>query len=215
MPGHRRACGESGRRGVDCRVRVSGFGLVRERERLVGRYQVGAAADRRRGLVIPPQMGAGLRRPSPPSSRGAPRCADVGELFRSSATGTVKVLLQGGVRRARGRRLCIAWSVLVSAEPAQDATQDVFVAAWRKGVDFRSDDLARHLARMAHSRAIDIVRSERRRDHEDRPGAILGVRSCLTRDRPRQDFAFRDVVPSALAALPPPQRQAIELAFLS
>lgn len=103
----------------------------------------------------------------------------------------------------------------MSAEPAQDATQDVFVAAWRKGVDFRSDDLARHLARMAHSRAIDIVRSERRRDHEDRPGAILGVRSCLTRDRPRQDFAFRDVVPSALAALPPPQRQAIELAFLS
>ena len=71
---------------------MSGFALVRERERLVGRYQVGAAADRCRGQVIRHRWEPVFadRHPHPPEELLA--VADLGELFRSSATGTDKVV---------------------------------------------------------------------------------------------------------------------------
>jgi RNA polymerase sigma factor (sigma-70 family) len=103
---------------------------------------------------------------------------------------------------------------------AEEIVQDVFVAVWRKADTF---DPARGtfrawVLRIAHLRIVNELRrrSRRPRIEPDREGVRL---AALAESRPGPQDAFwhdqrRDIVRAAVESLPPPQRQALRLAFL-
>ncbi|RYB94716.1 sigma-70 family RNA polymerase sigma factor [Nocardioides oleivorans] len=108
--------------------------------------------------------------------------------------------------------------VLRDHHHAEDVTQDVFVEVWRKSASFdplRGSAQGWILA-MAHHRAVDRVRSHtalQRRDatwHHDQDSAT-SLDSTADLAGAHLDAL---VVREAMALLPAPQRQALELAYL-
>jgi RNA polymerase sigma-70 factor, ECF subfamily len=103
---------------------------------------------------------------------------------------------------------------------AEEIVQDVFVAVWRKAGTF---DPARGtfrtwVLRIAHLRVLNELRRRGRRIRveSDPEGLHIG---CVPEPGPGpSEEAWRDhrraIVRQAVAALPPPQRQALSLAFL-
>lgn len=106
--------------------------------------------------------------------------------------------------------------VLRDPEAAADVLQEVFWQVWREAPQY---DPARGspeawLVMRARTRAIDRLRSMRRRDRT----FVAPVDEAVARsDGPRENPAVlvedRGLVQTALAQLPEPQRRVIELAF--
>jgi RNA polymerase sigma-70 factor (ECF subfamily) len=100
---------------------------------------------------------------------------------------------------------------------AEDVVQDVFVRLWERAGDY---DSARGTVRtwllvQVRSRSIDVIRSERARSDRERhhDPTVIDLTNMRTPDEViAREFESSSVV-RALDHLPPPQRQAIELAF--
>jgi len=113
----------------------------------------------------------------------------------------------------------LAVRVLGDTALAEEVTQDVFVRLWEQPerFDARRGSLRSYLLAMAHSRAVERVRSEEslRRRHEAAHRATPAT-AAVSADDPARLAVERDTetaVRRALAELPQSQRVAIELAY--
>ena len=113
-----------------------------------------------------------------------------------------------------------AYRVLHDASLAQDVVQDVFLRLWRRpqGFDASRGSLATYLRLMARSRAVDVWREQQ---------AVGRASDRLKADVEVIGDAFADAVPAveaeraddaavvrdAVSTLPPPQREAVVLAY--
>jgi RNA polymerase sigma-70 factor, ECF subfamily len=111
--------------------------------------------------------------------------------------------------------LGLALRVLSNTALAEDVVQDVFVRLWERPERFDADrgPLRAFLLSMAHSRAVERVRSEEslRNRH-----AKLERQPLRVADDPARVVETReadDAVRAALAALPEIQRRPIEMAY--
>lgn len=97
---------------------------------------------------------------------------------------------------------------------AQDVVQDVFVTAWRKAAlyDHERAGVATWLATIARNRAVDRLRAE----HRDRqqPGELPELESDdVPLDAALLDGERSTAVRQSLAAMPPRQREVLELMY--
>jgi len=108
----------------------------------------------------------------------------------------------------------VALRILQDHGAAEEVTQDVFVRCW-SGIDRYQPERVRlvsWLLTIAHHRAIDELRS--RRGKSQRREISADHMHLLTANQPAIDDALlRGEIRVALAALPQPQREVIELIF--
>ncbi|MFG2775845.1 RNA polymerase sigma factor [Streptomyces sp. NPDC048350] len=104
------------------------------------------------------------------------------------------------------------------AQTVEDAVQETFLTVWKSASGFHEGSVPAWLRRIAHCRAIDLERTAgRQRALEDRarertPASACAAPSaedCLLASSPR--YA---AIAYALAGLPAPQREVIELRYL-
>jgi RNA polymerase sigma-70 factor (ECF subfamily) len=108
----------------------------------------------------------------------------------------------------------VAYRVTRDAGLAEECTQDAFVALWRRAgsYDSRRARLATWLLTVARNRAIDLVRQRKRADAALPP---VDAEPALERD-PADLAAAADQaqrLAEAMAALPEPQLQTLQLAY--
>lgn len=113
----------------------------------------------------------------------------------------------------------LAYRVLSNPEAAEDAVQEAFLTVWRRAESFQASrgNVRAWLLTVVRNRAIDVLRAR-----ESRPKVVASledIRSVAAMDDDPADSALRQVeasaVRAALAALPPEQRETVELAFFS
>ena len=124
--------------------------------------------------------------------------------------------------RFGGVLYAVAFRVVGQQADAEEVVMEAFAQAWREATRFDQarGSVAAWLTMMTRSRALDLVRSQSRRERitdtaareEPAAGPAMSAgfpspgTTVLDEERKR-------AVSSALAALSPPQRQAIELAY--
>jgi RNA polymerase sigma-70 factor, ECF subfamily len=114
----------------------------------------------------------------------------------------------------------VALNVLVDEALAEEVTQDVFLRVWEKAETFDSDlgKVSTWLASVARNRAIDILRSRRKRPE----GNLAGFSIDDALDLPASADVEAEVelarrqqrLRRAMAQLPEAQRQALAYAYL-
>jgi RNA polymerase sigma factor (sigma-70 family) len=115
--------------------------------------------------------------------------------------------------RIGGTAYGLAYRVLRDEALAEDAVQDAFLGLWRSAGSFIPEraKASTWILTLVHRRAVDLVRREQRRRTEPLENAPEPV------DGSAEDAAWlgleRERVQAALAQLPDPQREAIELAY--
>lgn len=112
----------------------------------------------------------------------------------------------------------IALRVLGNPADAEEVTTDVYSQVWRSAAGFREDrgSASAWLVMLARSRAIDRVRSRKRRKLEDPISAAIHVES--REESPEQTSGReqqRARIATALQSLSPDQRELIGLVFYS
>jgi RNA polymerase sigma-70 factor (ECF subfamily) len=143
-----------------------------------------------------------------------------GPLTRESEQELMRQLVAGDERAIRtvysrfGRSVyTLALRLLGSAEAAEELTQDVFLAAWRKGSRFDSTRgrLSTWLMAIAHNLAVDRLRHER---GAGRPTLVLveEVPESVAVDE-ESALLDRDRARRALAALSPAERDLLSQAY--
>jgi RNA polymerase sigma-70 factor (ECF subfamily) len=104
----------------------------------------------------------------------------------------------------------IALRMLSDTTMAEDLTQSVFLKLWSTPESFRDGNFAAWLSRVTRNRALDIIRSRASRPQAEIP-------TDIPMDGTIDDVVFAKIdsqrVRTALAALPPEQRTAIEMGF--
>jgi RNA polymerase sigma-70 factor, ECF subfamily len=103
--------------------------------------------------------------------------------------------------------------LLGSAEAAEELTQDVFLAAWRKGSGFDAERgrLSTWLMAIAHNLAVDRIRHER---GAARPPLVLVDELPEPSPLEDEDMLFqRDRARRALASLSPAERSLLSQAY--
>src|SRR4051812_15403359 len=153
----------------------------------------------------------------------APRApgAEDGELVARAARGDERAV--GELYDRYGRVLyTVAYRIVGQGADAEEVVLEAFAQAWRDAPRFEAGrgSVAGWLTMIARSRALDLVRARSRRDRitasaaSDRPEASPGMSDfrpdparALDHDERRRQ------VRQALDLLPPPQREAIELAY--
>ncbi len=107
----------------------------------------------------------------------------------------------------------LALRIVRDATLAEDAVQDAFLAAWRTAASFDPGrgKTSTWLLTLVHRRAVDVVRREERRRADPLDAEPLA--SGESTDETAELLAERRRVQTALAKLPPDQRQALELAY--
>ncbi len=117
----------------------------------------------------------------------------------------------------------IAFRFLGSPDRAEELVQEVFLAMWQRRMSFDPErgTLKSWLCTIVRSRAIDMMRAEKRRpqpfyslsaDHEDR--TIVDIPDPSHASDPAVVIETRAVL-KALDILPPDQRETIELMYLA
>lgn len=114
----------------------------------------------------------------------------------------------------------VALNVLGDEALAEEVTQDVFLRVWDKAITFDSDlgKVSTWLARVTRNRAIDVLRSRRKRPE----GNLAGFTIDDALDLPAPNNVEGEVeqvhrqarVRQAMAQLPEPQRRALAYAYL-
>jgi RNA polymerase sigma-70 factor (ECF subfamily) len=111
----------------------------------------------------------------------------------------------------------LALRILRERADAEDIVQEVFAQAWNQAARFDTSRgaVAAWLLMMARSRAIDRLRSRRSRPETASDAAVV---ERMPDAAVRQDLQLLsseqvELVKSALNGLPPPQREALELAY--
>ena len=118
-------------------------------------------------------------------------------------------------RRHAGAVFALARRLLADATLAEEVVQEVFVRLWDAPDRFDPDrgSLRSFLLANCHGRSVDLIRSERsRRDREEREHRAR-AESGYDLEHEVEDLVVADEVKGALAALPPDERRAIELAY--
>ena len=118
-------------------------------------------------------------------------------------------------RRHGGPVYGLARKILNNAAEADDVTQDVFVRLWHHPdrFDAARGSLRAYLLNDTHGRAVDLVRSSNaRRAREVREARLVAVADYDLQHR-AWDLAVADEVHRAMAALPPEEREALEMAY--
>lgn len=111
----------------------------------------------------------------------------------------------------------IALRIVRDDRLAEDAVQDGFLSAWRTAATFNPEraKASTWVITLVHRRAVDLVRREQRRRADpldDVAGASVADAAGSAEEQAWLGFE-RDRVQRALAELPDPQREAIELAY--
>jgi RNA polymerase sigma-70 factor (ECF subfamily) len=116
----------------------------------------------------------------------------------------------------------VAFRVLNEKADAEEVVMEAFAQAWREAARFDAGrgSVAAWLTMMTRSRALDLVRSKSRRVRitdtaaREEPSSAPAMSSGFqSPGSALEDTERRMAVGSALAALSPPQRIAIELAY--
>jgi RNA polymerase sigma-70 factor, ECF subfamily len=110
----------------------------------------------------------------------------------------------------------LAYRMVRTRSTAQDVVQESFLALWRTDT-YRADkgSLRSFVLGIVRNRAIDVLRKDRRRSTEERTDEAA-LASLPAGDRTDAEVEQREaqrLLRAALAALPEPQQQALELAF--
>jgi len=127
--------------------------------------------------------------------------------------GGSEAALEALYARYGGLVFTLALRVVGDRELAREVLQDTFLRCWdgRETYDSRRGRVAWWLMGIARNRAIDLLRSRPHQARLREQGPLL--------DRPGDEAdpaglaGLRQAVAAGLAALPPEQRQAIELAY--
>ncbi len=128
--------------------------------------------------------------------------------YRQEALGEV-------YRRHAGAVFGLAKRILDDQARAEEVVQEVFLRLWNQPDRFDPErgSLRSFLLAQAHSRAVDVLRSEtsrRRREERDARQAAAGGYDL---DRQVWDLALAEHVRSAMERLHPGERAAVELAY--
>jgi RNA polymerase sigma-70 factor, ECF subfamily len=124
--------------------------------------------------------------------------------------------------RYGGVLYAVAYRIVGQRADAEDVVIEAFAQAWRDATRFEATrgSVAGWLTMIARSRALDVVRARSRRDRltasaaADQPQRSPAMGDWRADPSDSYDHAERrQQVQTALQALSPPQRQAIELAF--
>jgi RNA polymerase sigma-70 factor (ECF subfamily) len=124
--------------------------------------------------------------------------------------------------RYGGVLYAVAYRIVGQRADAEDVVIEAFAQAWRDATRFEATrgSVAGWLTMIARSRALDVVRARSRRDRltasaaADQPQGSPAMGDWRADPSDSYDHAERrQQVQTALQALSPPQRQAIELAF--
>lgn len=116
----------------------------------------------------------------------------------------------------------VASRVVGQQADAEEVVMEAFAQAWREATRFDQarGSVAAWLTMMARSRALDLVRSQSRRERitdtaaREEPAAGPAMSTGFpSPGKTVLDDERKRAVSTALAALSPPQRQAIELAY--
>jgi RNA polymerase sigma-70 factor (ECF subfamily) len=108
----------------------------------------------------------------------------------------------------------LAHRVIGDRQAAEDVTQDVFVSMWEQADRFDPErgSLRAFLGTLAHRRSVDLIRREEaRRRREDRT-SLDAVTTFEMQDGLEIEYTTSRIR-DAMAALPDPQRLALELAY--
>jgi RNA polymerase sigma-70 factor, ECF subfamily len=109
----------------------------------------------------------------------------------------------------------LARRVTGSSHLADEVTQEVFVGLWKRPEQFDANrgSLRSLLVTKAHSRAVDVVRSEEARSRREVRSAEDRASAGYDIDHYAWDLAIADQVKGAVGTLRDEERLAIELAY--
>lgn len=151
----------------------------------------------------------------PPSEQGD------AELIGRAAQGDARAL---EVLYDRYSRSVYGFALRLVGDPqlAEEVLQEAFFRAWRQGADYSPSrgTFITWLLSITHNLAIDEIRKRRRRPQKadsEEPETVLAAMADTSAGSDVEDEvwlgALRQTVGHALAELPRPQREAIELAY--
>lgn len=118
-----------------------------------------------------------------------------------------------------GRRVfSLAVRILNDSVTSEEVTQDVFLSIWRRGASYSPDKgkFTTWLFSIAHNRTIDELRRRRRdlnRGNDDVEEHLDIIAADISPDDSAVAQSEYAMVREAMKALPPEQRQVVELAY--
>jgi len=139
---------------------------------------------------------------------------DDGELVAAIARRDDAAMAEA-VRRHRGPVLAFALRLVGDSERAEEISQEVFLRLWQRSPQFDAErgSLRSFLLAMTHGRSLDVLRSDTARVAREQRDAARTIPPDTGVEAHVVASTVADAVRAALARLPAPDREALELAY--